>query len=174
MPKYLFVLLEGEDDERFISKIIKPLLQKNYTDVKLWKYARKKKEKINSFIKSVNSMGAEYIFLSDSDEFSEPDMKTRKLVERMPFLEKNCISIIVKEIESWYLAGINNNTHKKLKLGKKIPSSTESVSKEMFDNMLNTSFTRVESMIEILNSYDSELAMKRNNSFNKFITGRIG
>lgn len=150
MRKPLFILLEGDDDHRFFSKIIKPLLQKHYTDVRLWKYAQKKKEKINSIIRSVKSMGADYIFTSDIDEFPDPEMKTEKINERMPFLDKPCISVIIKEIESWYLAGVSDETFRKLRLSKKIPVSTETISKEMFDNMLHEKFTRTEALIEIL------------------------
>lgn len=52
----LVILVEGEDDERFFEKVIKPLLQERYSEVKLWKYPRKKFEKRKSFIKSIKRM----------------------------------------------------------------------------------------------------------------------
>ena len=39
MPyKRLFILIEGDDDERFFEKIINPLLDKKYNSITLWKY----------------------------------------------------------------------------------------------------------------------------------------
>jgi hypothetical protein len=32
----LFILLEGDDDERFFEKIAKPTLQKRYAAIKKW------------------------------------------------------------------------------------------------------------------------------------------
>jgi len=43
MPdKLLYILLEGDDDERFFKKIVKPLLQRRYSTIKCWKYSQKK------------------------------------------------------------------------------------------------------------------------------------
>ena len=44
--KRLFLLVEGDDDERFIKQIITPLFEENYKYIKPWKYSQKKKNKI--------------------------------------------------------------------------------------------------------------------------------
>lgn len=62
--KRLFLFIEGNDDERFFGRIIKPIYEEKY-DVKLWKYAHQKNKKIENFLKSVKSMKADYIFVAD-------------------------------------------------------------------------------------------------------------
>lgn len=66
--KRLFILLEGDDDERFFEKILKPFFQKRYSWEKPLKYSRRKKEKIVNYVNSINSMKADYIFASDRND----------------------------------------------------------------------------------------------------------
>ena len=61
----IYFLVEGNDDERFIKKIITPYIKRKY-EVKIIKYSRMRKEKIFNFIKSIKSTG-DYFFLADLD-----------------------------------------------------------------------------------------------------------
>jgi hypothetical protein len=65
--KRLFILLEGDDDERFFENIINRILIIKYNHIKIWKYAHIKKEKIKQFIRSIDAMQAEYIFAADNN-----------------------------------------------------------------------------------------------------------
>ena len=49
--KSLYIWVEGEDDERFFEKIMKPKLQKKYNFIETIRYAKLKKEKIDNFLK---------------------------------------------------------------------------------------------------------------------------
>lgn len=60
----LFILIEGDDDERFFNRIIRPMFDETYDSIFLWKYAQKKGEKIRNFLKSIDSMEAKYIYLT--------------------------------------------------------------------------------------------------------------
>ncbi|PNR93615.1 MULTISPECIES: hypothetical protein [unclassified Petrotoga] len=62
--KMLFILVEGDDDKRFFEKIITPLFEGKYDQVKVWKYAQQKKEKVSKFLKSIKGMNADYIFVA--------------------------------------------------------------------------------------------------------------
>ncbi|PNR88787.1 hypothetical protein X925_04970 [Petrotoga sp. 9T1HF07.CasAA.8.2] len=60
----LYILVEGDDDKRFFEKIITPLFEGKYDQVKVWKYAQQKKEKVSKFLKSIKGMNADYIFVA--------------------------------------------------------------------------------------------------------------
>jgi hypothetical protein len=61
----LFLLVEGDDDLRFVERVVIPKLSSCYDFVHAWKYAQRKAEKVNAFLRSIKSMGAEYLFLGD-------------------------------------------------------------------------------------------------------------
>jgi len=66
MESKLFIFIEGDDDERFFERIIKPIFE-NKNEVHLVKYAQKKNEKIFQFLKSIQTMNADYIFVADNN-----------------------------------------------------------------------------------------------------------
>ena len=82
MPYKLFILLEGDDDERLFEKIVKPLLQKRYSTTKFWKYSQQKQEKIVNFVKSINSMKADYICVRDFNDAPCITAKKEKINNR--------------------------------------------------------------------------------------------
>jgi hypothetical protein len=57
--KILYVLIEGDDEERFFETIIKPMFEKKYDSVKPWQYASKKDVNIKNFLRSIEAMQAE-------------------------------------------------------------------------------------------------------------------
>ena len=115
--KRLFILIEGDDDERFFEKIMKPKFEKNNYTVQLWKYAHKNNRKIKNFLKSINSMGAEYIHVNDINNFPCVTAKKAKIKEKFRnFIDNNRVTVVIKEIESWYLAGLSNADSKNLNL----------------------------------------------------------
>ncbi|PKP58265.1 MAG: hypothetical protein CVT88_07590 [Candidatus Altiarchaeales archaeon HGW-Altiarchaeales-1] len=64
--KMLVIFVEGEDDKNFFEKIVTPKLEYKY-EVRIFEYARRKKEKISDFIRSIKSMNGDYIYVSDFD-----------------------------------------------------------------------------------------------------------
>ncbi len=158
----IYVLVEGSDDVRFVKHVLKPVLEQKFGTVKTWEYSRKRTDAINGFLKSIQAMKAECIFLADADNKSEKqviDSYTQKLSN----LCSTNINIVLREIEAWYLSGINEKDTN-LKLSKSIPQDTSSVTKESFD----TYFMRLngtEAKIASLKSYDVGLACKRSPSF---------
>jgi hypothetical protein len=65
----LFLLVEGDDDERFVQHIVVPKLSSRYDFVKPWKFAQERKEKVNQFLRSLKAMGAEYLLLADLNAY---------------------------------------------------------------------------------------------------------
>jgi hypothetical protein len=61
----MFIWVEGTDDERFFKEIIEPKLRGKYNFVETRSYSTLKKEKIDSFLKSIKSMRADYLYATD-------------------------------------------------------------------------------------------------------------
>jgi len=169
--KLLFILLEGDDDERFFEKILKPLLQKRYSTTKFWKYSQKprKHEKTVNFINSINSMKADYIYARDRNDAPCITAKKEKITRELNHIvTKDKILVVVKEIESWYHAGLDENTSKKLNIRKEIRTA-DGITKEEFNQLIPKNMPRIEFMRKILKNYDVEIAKERNKSFGYFL-----
>jgi len=61
----LYIFVEGLDEERFFKRV-EPELKEKYQQIKIVKYARRKKGFVNNFIKSAESIG-DYICIADID-----------------------------------------------------------------------------------------------------------
>ena len=168
MKKRLFILVEGEDDVRFFGRIIKPLLTPRYDSVEIIPYACIKREKVNKFIQSVTMMKNDYIFVADIDfEHSVRDKK-QILYYRFSNLNGNSVVIVIREIESWYYAGIAGALAQEL--GVTDLASTDDLTKEDFNARIPRKFdSRIDFMFEILKSFSLETATKKNHSFSFFV-----
>ncbi|MDD5614794.1 MAG: hypothetical protein PHH85_01175 [Candidatus Methanoperedens sp.] len=168
MGSKLFIFIEGDDDERFFERIIIPMFENNYDKVKLWKYAQEKNEKIFQFLKSIQAMKADYIFVADNN--GSPCITDRKQRIETDFknIDKNKILVVVREIESWYLAGIDDVSSKKF--GIKSFPNTEHINKSAFDDLKPKKFnSRIDFMSEILKLFCIDTAKVKNSSFSYFI-----
>jgi hypothetical protein len=164
----LFIFVEGNDDERFFRHVIRPLFEPKYQSVELIMYACLKNVRVCKFIKGVSSLGHDFILVADIDE--EPSVKSKKKVIRHWFceVEDNDIMVIIKEIESWYLAGVDD--HAASQLGIHPPGRTDQVTKEDFNRKIPHRYTsRVAYMIDILNLFSIRAAKKKNRSFHFFM-----
>ncbi len=168
--KMLFIFVEGPDDERFFKKIIEPIFieRYNFTKVLYFKYAQEKDEKVDNFIKSIKCMGAEYIYVADINNSPCVTHRKEKIKKHLKNIDTERIMVVIKEIESWYLAGLNNNVIKKWKI--KIKGKTDNITKEQFNNMIPKKFeSRIDFMIEALKNFSIEIAKQKNNSFRYFL-----
>jgi hypothetical protein len=169
----LYVLVEGNDDERLIERIIKPELEKRYHSVQLYRYAVQPPKKIENFLKSIVSMKADYMILTDINHSPcvtqrKNLLKTKKIKSRL--VEDDKIIVVIKEIESWYLAGLERETLKKLGISYS-EKRTDSLTKERFDRLISDKYvSRIDFMQEILENFQVETAKQKNKSFNYFIT----
>lgn len=168
MGSKLFIFIEGDDDEKFFDRIIIPMFANKYDTVKLWKYAQEKNERISKFLKSINAMNADYIFVSDND--ASPCITDRKQRIENDFqnIDKNRILVVVREIESWYLAGIDDESSENF--GIKSFSNTEHINKIAFNALKPKRFnSRIDFMSEILKLFCVDTAKMKNGSFSYFI-----
>ncbi len=165
----LFILIEGDDDERFFETLIKSKYGHNYNFVRLWKYSQIKQEKIINFIRSIKAMKADYIFVSDINLTRCVTEKKEKIRQKYgELIDSDKIAIVIKEIEGWYLGGLSDAGCKKFSIQKY--KSTDNITKEQFNiNFDSSKFDlRVDFMIEILKSFSFVTAKKKNKSFKYF------
>ena len=86
------------------------------------------------------------------------------MIDRYGSLEIERILIVRREVESWYLAGLDSDSHEEFRLPTR--RNTDGITKERFDGLIPSRFdSRTDFMVEILNRYDVEVARGRNESF---------
>jgi len=167
--KRLFIWVEGDDDERFFKKIIKPRLQKKYNSVEVICYADMKKKKVSSFFNSIRAMNADYIYVADINGAPCIMLKKQKIRDKLGNIDEDRIVVVVKEIECWFLAGLGNTESKKLRIC--AFSTTDNITKEQFNGLIPNKFhsSRINFTLEILRFFSIEIAEQKNNSFKYFI-----
>ena len=167
----LRILLEGNDDQRFIDNVIRPYISKIKPSMILTiKYAEERKVDVDKTIQKLDAKNHKYILLGDYDSSDDCiTLKKEDLIDDFNHLNKDVIFIVKDEIESWFLAGMNTDLEIFAEFN--VPDDTEGITKEMFNDMLDNSRfdSRIDLMKEISKSYDFDLATKRNNSFKYFI-----
>lgn len=160
----LFIWVEGEDDERFFEKIMKPKLQKKYNFIETIRYATLKNEKIDNFLKSIKAMGADYIYVTDINDLPCVSAKKQKIQNKIRNIDGDRIIVVRKEIESWYLAGLDNIGSKKIKIC--TFRITDTITKEQFNSLIPKKFdSRIDFMLEILKIFSIDIAKQKNKSF---------
>lgn len=159
----VYVFVEGPDDERFFSKIYGEV----FCNPKFIQYAGWTPVKINNFLRSIKcTNGDEYIFLGDADG-KTIDEKKGILIQRYSNLDDDRLFIVQYEIESWYYAGVDQDSCQKLKL-KQYIYNTDTLTKEQFNSKLPKKSERKFIMLKLLEVYELSLAIQRNNSLSIF------
>ena len=165
--KKLYIFVEGNDDERFFNRIIKPVFEKIYDEVEIFKYAQWKKEKVNLFLSSIKTLNFDYIFTADLDFQPTVNQKKKNILNIFTNLEKDKISVVVMEIESWYLAGLKEEMTGYFKM-EAIPDTNE-ITKEDFNSIHHRKFkSRIHFMHELLKIFSISCARQKNESFRYF------
>ncbi|HSA38486.1 MAG TPA: hypothetical protein P5013_06325 [Methanoregula sp.] len=167
MKKRLYILVEGEDDVRFFGRVMKPLFLPRYDSVEILPYASIKRVKVNNFLKSLSDMRNDYIFVADIDAERSVKDKKQLLYHWYSNITGSSIVVVIMEIESWYYAGLPDESLQKLGL----PSLpfTDDLTKEGFNALIPPSFdSRIDFMFEILKSFSPVTAARHNQSFKFF------
>jgi len=58
--KRLWILIEGNDEERFFETI-KPIFENKYDFVQTWQHAQEPRRRIRNFLKSIQAMNSDYL-----------------------------------------------------------------------------------------------------------------
>ncbi len=163
----IYAFLEGDKDERFFNAVIKPILEQRYAVVRPWRYAQRSKDDVMRALKSVEDGKADYLFLKDIDTY--PCITARK--EELARTYKRRIDssraiVVVKEIEGWYLAGLDDNSRHEFGISPNRHRHTDDLTKEQFESLMPARFRSVaDFMAEILRLFHVDTAKGKNRSF---------
>ncbi|MBC7327944.1 hypothetical protein H5T87_07500 [bacterium] len=167
--KVLYIFVEGDDDEDFFRAIKEEIFGGKYNCIQIVKYAQKDPEYVEKFIKSIKAMKADYIFVADIDKFPCITARKANIRGKYSFLDNEKILIVVKEIESWYLAGVDQAIRKKLKIKCSLPS-TDDLTKEELKSLMPKKFLSFRTFLqELLKHYELQTARRNNKSFDYFL-----
>lgn len=164
----LFIFVEGSDDVRFFETIIKPRFEHAFESVELITFACTKSVRVDRFIRGINAMNHRYIIVTDIDLENSVHSKKKIILSRFSEADYQNVMVIIQEIESWYLAGIDGNGAKIL--GIHAPARTDFVTKEHFIRWIPRYYpSKIAFMIEVLKHFSISTAVEKNKSFRFFI-----
>ncbi|MBD3196076.1 MAG: hypothetical protein GF317_13540 [Candidatus Lokiarchaeota archaeon] len=161
----LFLFLEGDDDERFFEQILLERFQELYTEVKIWKYAKKTDIQRKRFIDIVNNEDNwNYLCFRDFDSNTCITSKKESIISKFDRIVIENIFVVVEEIESWYLAGVDNDFLRSIGATNLMDCPSIYITKEKFNHIIPKEMPRIQFMRKILQSYDIDLALTNNKS----------
>lgn len=170
----LFLFLEGNDDEIFFTHLLIDKFNELYNEVQIWKYAEKTKTKRKQFIRTISNVNEwDYICFGDFNSAKCITQAKERICTKFQELDKEKILVVVVEIESWYLAGVNNSFLREI--GAKIKDRASiTMNKEYFERLIPEKMPKAIFQQKILENYDMKLAAKNNESFKYFIKKYLG
>lgn len=155
----LYIFVEGPDDERYISRIISPLL----CSTQIVRYAGMPNSKVNSFLQTISQTPSwDYIFLGDADGKTIEERRNC-LTAKYTKLSPEKTFIVEYEIESWYYAGATEENCKKLKL-KHFVFLTDTLTKEQLYSKMLRPVDKKYILECLLDVYSLPYAITRNSS----------
>ena len=159
--------MEGVDDERFFNKIIKVELSKKYSRVKVYQYAQTTRRNLEKFIDSLKKSGCAYIFFTDLDMIRCYTRRKEQIKSKTAKnIDNERIAVVRTEIESWYLAGLDQNNTSIL--GIQYFSNTDEITKEIFAQIHKKYSSRIDFMTTVLENFSIDIAKTQNDSFRYF------
>jgi hypothetical protein len=165
--KRVVVWVEGDRDRRFFEAVVKPFLAPPFDQVLVKEYRQTKPTLINRLLRAMSHQGFDHIFVTDMNSAPCATIRKQKVKERYPDLKDGEIIVVSKEIESWYLAGLNADGEAALKV--KCPASTDNLTKEDLDRLMPSRFdSNLDFLVELLKYFDVTTARRRNKSFEYF------
>ena len=116
----------------------------------------------------LNKENWDYICACDIDTSACYPEKKRSFISKNILIEEDKIVVVIKEIESWYLAGIDNDFLRSIRAGL-IDRNCNEITKEIFNNLIPKKMPRAIFLNKILENYNTDLAKRNNSSFLYFL-----
>lgn len=165
--RLLYVLCEGNDDERFFEHVAKPQLQAHYDSITYYQYAQETPKKVRRLVDSILAIPADYIYLRDFDEGACITSRKEDVLSKYDRLDEEHIAIVVQMIESWYAAGASEDMAPAMSQRQQ----TNNLRKQDFDQQIPAGYaSRIDFMREVLKQYDLSAARTKNDSLDYFCT----
>ena len=165
--RQLHLYVEGLDDKRLFEHI-KPLFENNYRVVRIIQYKNLKKDKIIKQIQAIKENNDDYIIFHDVDVSVRPCAIVKRLEVKSNYgiPEESRIIIVIRKIESWYIAGLDSNTCEKLKIPE--IECTDKLGRGNFNRLLPDKESMENFKLEIVKRFNVETACGKNKSFKYF------
>ena len=155
-----YILVEGQSDKLFVDRILLPeiLARRPGLYVKSVEHAEKSSKLVRGIVGTATKSGKHYVFLCDLDNCSCYGLKRTESTNKYPCLDRTRIVVVNREIESWYLAGLDSTCCHDL--GIPFIPRTDGITKERFAEMRPSRLrTNLDFMLEILDLYDLQHAL---------------
>ena len=124
--------------------------------------------KFKNFIEVIHELDADYFLIGDKDNEETIEIAIETILNRTDNIaHKENVIVVIKEIESWYLAGLSEYLTSKFNITINL-SNTEVFSKEDFYDIRPANLSIFWFMSIILEKYDLIKAFGRNNSLNNY------
>ncbi len=164
----LYIWVEGVHDERFFRRVVQPLLESRYDWIEVVRYAEEEPAWRRSYLWNIRSrQDASYIYVTDLNAAPCVTAKKEDVRGRLSNVEDDRVMVVVREIEGWYLAGLDAEHSAGLGIGE--PGATDQITKEDFTQLRPRGFdSNREFMLEILACFSVAAAREKNESFDYF------
>lgn len=87
MLPILSILIEGDDDKRFFSSIVVPIIESNYRKVRIIRYSQDSNEDKKKLLNSFNQMtNVDYIYVTDIDDKKCVIMRKEQVIQELMIL----------------------------------------------------------------------------------------
>ena len=167
--RFLYIFVEGLEDKMLVASVLLPLFQPSYDQVSIQRYAEESTEKLSRKIGTIISKNQDYIIFGDFDSGLCIRTRIQDIKDKFGNQNLNSIYIVIKEIESWYLAGLDLNCQ--INLGvRSFSTPTDNIGKGAFRRLMpRNRFVNVRDfMQEILRYYSLHEGKRSNNSLQYF------
>jgi len=167
----LALWVEGDRDRRFCDGVLKPVFGISYGLVLVREYRQLPRPVVNKLLRSMSCEGFDHLFFADQDTAPCVSSRKSKVKQGYPDLTDDRIVVVSREIESWFLAGIQPSHAKRFAIP--ILGRTDDLSKADFDEYRKRKFdSDIDSMAEIVKVYSIAEALQRNRTF-EYLHGRF-
>jgi hypothetical protein len=165
--RLLFILVEGDNDERFVRAAVCGDIRRSYDSITVWKWAEEKDSIVNQFVGVITGMGAEYIFLADQNAHPCVTAAKSSVTGKYPNVSADRVVIANSEVEAWYLGGLTATGATACGLDTSHGASrTDGVTKEQFCALQPSRYVSETAFrVDVLKQFDRRTAIRRNASF---------
>ena len=162
----MWLLVEGADDRRFCTVVLCPTFRIHYDHVSIWEYSQQKRSKLAALVQNIGSMSDDYLLICDMDARPCVTETKEAVASGVLGLSWDRVAVVRREIEAWYLAGLDEEACRELGLGRVVDVDEDT--KERFDHLVGGKGEHTRAMVDILKHYDVEVARQRSPSFEYF------
>jgi len=163
----LYLLVEGKDDELFCERLLSRCFSKVFDDIRIIQWAEKSAGTVNKLLLSFQDKEYPYIFFGDFRRLCITGTK-QDLAHIYEALDLSQILVVVKEIEGWYIAGLDDAACERLGIPRM--NRTDDLGKKRFMSMMPARYeTVIEFMLAIIDEYSFEVARSKNASLSHLL-----